>query len=95
MNYEELHKLMNKYGLIQDSHSSRLTYKDYIIAYVHNNFINQSTGKVAYCLEFTGYVDTVDYEKAKKYTEERIKNVKEMIVRTKKYELEQDFKNAP
>lgn len=91
MNYAELQKLMNEYGLIQDGHSSRLTYKDYIIAYVHNNFINKTTGKVAYCLEFTGYVDTVDYEKAKKYTEERIKIVKEMIVRNKKAELENDF----
>ena len=91
MNHSELHKLIDEYGLVEDGHSSRLTYKDYIIAYVNNNFINKSTGKVAYCLEFTGYVDSVDYEASKKFVEERIKIVKEMIVRNKKVELENDF----
>jgi hypothetical protein len=68
-----------------------LTYKDYIIAYINSNFINKTTGKVAYCLEFSGYVDSVDYEASKKFVEERIKIVKEMIVRNKKAELENDF----
>ena len=93
MNYAELNKLIDEYGLIKDSPSSRLTYKDYIIAYINSNFINKTTGKVAYCLEFSGYVDSVDYEASKKFVEERIKIVKEMIVRNKKYDLEQDFKN--
>lgn len=91
MNYAELNKLIDEYGLIKDSPSSRLTYKDYIIAYINSNFINKTTGKVAYCLEFTGYVDSVDYEASKKFIEARIKIVKEMIVRNKKAELEKDF----
>jgi hypothetical protein len=91
MNYAELNKLIDEYGLIKDSPSSRLTYKDYIIAYINSNFINKTTGKVAYCLEFSGYVDSVDYEASKKFVEERIKIVKEMIVRNKKVELENDF----
>jgi hypothetical protein len=91
MNCEELNKLINDYGLVKDSPSSRLTYKDYIIAYINSNFINKTTGKVAYCLEFSGYVDSVDYEASKKFVEERIKIVKEMIVRNKKVELENDF----
>jgi hypothetical protein len=91
MNYAELNKLIDEYGLIKDSHSIRLTYKDYIIAFINSNFINKTTGKVAYCLEFSGYVDSVDYEASKKFVEERIKIVKEMIVRNKKAELENDF----
>lgn len=91
MNHTELNKLIDEYGLIKDSNSCRLTYKDFIIAYVNDNFINRTTGNVAYCLEFTGYVDSVDYEASKKFIEERIKKVKEMIVRRKKHELKKDF----
>ena len=90
MNHSELHKLIDEYGLLEDGHS-RLTYKDYIIAYVNNNFINKSTGKVAYSLEFTGYGYSADYDDSKKFIEARIKIVKEIIVRNKKAELENDF----
>ena len=91
MNCEELNKLINDYGLVKDSPSSRLTYKDFIVAYINSNFFNKTTGKVAYCLEFTGYVDSVDYEASKKFIETRIKCIKEKIVRRKKYEIKKDF----
>lgn len=92
MNYTELHKLINEYGLQEWKHS--LIFKNYIVANINDNLIDNSTREIAYGLKFTGYVNTMNYELAKKYTEERIKLIKEMIIRNKKYELEQDFENA-
>lgn len=91
MNYTELHKLINEYGLQEWKHS--LIFNKYIVANINNNLIDNSTREIAYELKFTGYVNTMNYELAKKYTEERIKLIKEMIIRNKKYELEQDFEN--
>jgi len=98
MTYSELMKLVNEYGLKYEHY--RLTYKDYIIANVYDNLIfpqleqipsDNKTRETAYCLKFSGYYDTMIYELAKKYTEDRIKLVKEMIIRNKKAELEEDF----
>ena len=89
MTYSELMKLVNEYGLKYEHY--RLTYKDYIIANVYDNLIDNKTRETAYCLKFSGYVDTMDYELSKKYAKERIKLVKEMIIRNKKAELEEDF----
>lgn len=91
MNYTELHKLINEYGLQEWKHS--LIFNKYIVAHINNNLIDNLTREIAYELKFTGYVNTMNYELAKKYTEERIKLIKEMIIRNKKYELEQDFEN--
>ncbi|MBO7526691.1 MAG: hypothetical protein J6T74_02190 [Clostridia bacterium] len=93
MNYTELHKLIDEYGLKEEGHW--LIFKSHIVAYMNNNLIDNSTREIAYCLKFTGYVETMNYELSKKYTEERIKLIKEKIIRNKKYELEQDFKNEP
>lgn len=89
MNYSELHKLINEYGLQEWKHS--LIFNKYIVANINNNLIDNSTREIAYELRFTGYVNTINYELAKKYTEERIKMIKEMIIRNKKVELENDF----
>lgn len=89
MNYTELHKLIDEYALKDECHC--LTFKNNIVAYINNNLIDNSTREIAYELKFTGCVNTMNYELAKKYTEERIKIVKEMIVRNKKAELENDF----
>ena len=91
MNYSELHKLINEYGL--QELGNILVFKQYIIANINSNLIDNTTREIAYCLKFTGYVDTMDYELAKKYTVERIKMIKEMIIRNKKVELEEDFVN--
>lgn len=91
MNYTELHKLINEYGLQEWKHS--LIFKNYIVANINDNLIDNSTREIAYELKFTGYVNTMNYELSKKYIEERIKFIKERIIRNKKIELEEDFVN--
>lgn len=91
MNYTELHKLIDEYALKEECHC--LTFKNNIVAYLNSNLIDNSTREIAYELKFTGYVNTMNYELAKKYIEERIKFIKERIIRNKKVELEQDFEN--
>lgn len=87
MTYSELHKLIDEYGL--EELCQRLTYKDYIVATI---YCNKSLGKDVYCLDFFGIYYNIDnYEESKKYTEERIKIIKELIITIKKAELEKDF----
>lgn len=89
MNYTELHKLIDEYALKDECHC--LTFKNNIVAYINNNLIDNSTREIAYELKFTGCVNTMNYELAKKYIKERIKFIKERIIRNKKAELENDF----
>lgn len=89
MNYTELHKLIDEYALKDECHC--LTFKNNIVAYINSNLIDNSTREIAYELKFPGCVNTMNYELAKKYIKERIKFIKERIIRNKKAELENDF----
>ena len=89
MNHSELHKLIDVYALKEECHC--LTFKNNIVAYINNNLIDNSTHELAYELKFPGCVNTMNYELAKKYIKERIKFIKERIIRNKKEELENDF----
>ena len=87
-----MYNLINEFGLKREGF--KLTYKDYTVATIDTNtsVINQVTGKNAYRLCFTGFFETVSYEISKKYTEKRIKMIKEIIIHNKKVEIEKDFK---
>ena len=89
MTYEEMHNLIDEYALKDECHC--LTFKNNIVAYINSNLIDNSTREIAYELKFTGCVNTMNYELAKKYIKERIKFIKERIIRNKKAELENDF----
>ena len=81
MTYSELHKLINEYGLQEWKHS--LIFNKYIVAHINNNLIDNSTREIAYELKFTGYVNTMNYELAKKYTEERINLIASVAITIK------------
>ena len=84
MSYSELMKLENEFGLKREGYI--LTYKNYTVANIINHYID------VYRLDFIySYISTRDFDIAKKVTEESTKIVKEMIVRNKKVELENDF----
>lgn len=90
MNYKEMHNLINELGLKEEGH--RISFKNYTVAYVYNNFIDNKTKQIAYCLDFfSSYVRTMNYVVAKKAAAKRIAIIKEMIVRNKKVKLENDF----
>ena len=92
MTYEEMQNLINEFGLTDEGY--RLSLKNYTVANIHQSLIDNKTKEIAYSLVFiSSYISTLNYEVAKKAAAKRIKLVKEMIVRNKKYELEQDFKN--
>lgn len=91
MNYSELHKLIDEYGLKEEGHW--LFFNSHIVAHINSNLIDNSTHEIAYFVKFVGNVETMNYELSKKYTKERIKAIKELIIRDKKLELEQDFEN--
>lgn len=90
MNYKEMHNLIDEFGLKEEGH--RLSFKNYTVANINTNFIDNKTKEIAYCLDFiSSYISTINYEVAKKAAAKRIAIIKEMIVRNKKVELENDF----
>lgn len=87
-----MQNLINEFGLTDEGY--RLSLKNYTVANIHQSLNDNKTKEIAYSLVFiSSYISTLNYEVAKKAAAKRIKLVKEMIVRNKKYELEQDFKN--
>ena len=92
MNYKEMQNLTHEFGLTNEGY--RLSLKNYTVANIHQNLIDNKTKEIAYSLVFiSSFINTLNYDVAKKAAVKRIKVIKEMIVRNKKYELEQDFKN--
>ena len=90
MTYEEIHNLINEFGLKEEGR--RLSFKNYTVANINNNLIDNNTKEIAYCLDFiSSYISTMNYEVAKKAATKRIKIIKEIIVHNKKVELENDF----
>lgn len=91
MTFNELIELINEFGLKRED--LRLKYKDYTVATINTSLINQATGKNTYCLDFISpYINTVNYEIAKKATVKRISIIKEVIISRKRLEIEKDFK---
>ena len=87
-----MQNLINEFGLTEEYY--RLSFKNYTVANINKNLIDNKTKEIAYSLVFiSSFINTLNYEVAKKAAVKRIKVIKEMIVRNKKYELEQDFKN--
>lgn len=87
-----MQNLINEFGLTGEDY--RLSFKNYTVANINKNLIDNKTKEIAYSLVFiSSCISTMNYEVAKKAAVKRIKVIKEMIVRNKKYELEQDFKN--
>lgn len=90
MTYEEMHNLINEFGLKEEGH--RLSFKNYTVANINNNLIDNKTKEIAYCLDFiSSYISTMNYVVAKKAAAKRIAIIKEIIVHNKKAELENDF----
>lgn len=85
-----MYNLINEFGLKRED--LRIKYKDYTVATINTSLINQSTGKITYCLDFISpYISTMNYEIAKKATAKRISIIKEVIIHNKKIEIEKDF----
>lgn len=87
-----MHKLIDEFGLKEESH--RLSFKDYTVATINNNFIDNKTRKISYCLDFiNSYINTMNYDVAKKATAKRLVVIKDIIVANKRFDLEKDFEN--
>lgn len=90
MNYDEMHNLIDEFGLTEEGH--RLSFKNYTVANINSSLINQATGKIAYRLDFiSSYIRTMKYEIAKKAAAKRISVIKDIIVANKFREIEKDF----
>ena len=90
MTYKEMHNLINEFGLTEEGH--RLSFKNYTVANINNNLINNKTKEIAYCLDFiSSYISTTNYEVAKKAAAKRISIIKNVIVANKLIEVEKDF----
>lgn len=92
MTYEEMHKLIDEFGLKEEAH--RLSFKNYTVANINSNFIDNKTRKISYCLDFiSSYINTMNYVVAKKAVAKRIVIIKDIIVANKRIEIEKDFEN--
>ena len=90
MTYKEMHNLIDEFGLKEEGH--RITFKNYTVANINNNFINTKTHEIAYCLDFiSSYISTTNYDVAKKAAAKRIAIIKDVIVANKRIEIERDF----
>jgi hypothetical protein len=90
MTYKEMQNLINEFGLKEDGR--RLSFKNYTVANINNNLIDDKTKKIAYCLDFIcSYISTTNYEVAKKAAAKRIAIIKDVIVANKRIEIEKDF----
>ena len=90
MTYEEMHNLINEFGLKEEGR--RLSFKNYTVANINNNLIDNKTKEIAYCLDFiSSYISTMNYEVAKKAAAKRIAIIKDVIVANKRIEIEKDF----
>ena len=90
MTYKEMHNLIDKFGLKEEG--NRLSFKNYTVANINKSLINQATGKIAYCLDFISpYINTMNYEVAKKAAAKRITIIKDVIVANKRKEIDKDF----
>lgn len=90
MTYKEMHNLINEFGLQEEGHM--LSFKNYIVASIKNNFINTKTKEIDYRLDFiSSYISTMNYDVAKKAAAKRIAIIKDVIIANKRIEIENDF----
>jgi hypothetical protein len=90
MTYKEMHNLINEFGLQEDGRN--LSFKNYTVANIYNNLIDNKTKEIAYRLDFIcSYISTMNYEVAKKAAAKRIAIIKDVIVANKRIEIERDF----
>lgn len=88
MNYNELMKLVNEFGLKKEGF--KLTFKNFTVATINYCLINLSTDD--YRLDFiSSSIRTMKYEIAQKAAVKRIAIIKEIIIHNKKVEIEKDF----
>lgn len=65
MTYKEMQNLINEFGLQEDGRN--LSFKNYTVANIYNNLIDNKTKEIAYRLDFIcSYISTMNYEVAKK-----------------------------
>ena len=85
-----MQNLTHEFGLTNEGY--RLSLKNYTVANINNNLIDNKTKEIAYCLDFiSSYISTINYEVAKKATAKRIAIIKGVIVANKRIEIEKDF----
>ena len=93
MNYSELHKLIDEFGLKEEGNN--LSFKNYTVANINIDFIDKNKTKIGYRLDFiSSYISTRDFDVAKKAAAKRIAIIKDVIVANKRIEIEKDFVNG-
>lgn len=88
-----MHKLIDEFGLKEEAH--RLSFKNYTVANINTNFIDNKTKKISYCLDFIySYINTMKYDVAKRATAKRLVVIKDIILANKRIEIEKDFEDV-